>query len=95
MSRLPQKLNLDMMQVRWATELNPLLNNELINGQLLQNVSLISGVTTINHLLGRKQQGYIITDVDAAATIFRSQPLNNLTLTLTSDAACTVSLWVF
>ncbi len=92
---LPQKLPLDLMQTTWATELNPLLKNQLTQGILIPNVSLINGVTVINHLLSRQQVGYIITDINAAATIYRSQPLNTKTLTLTSNAAAVVSIWMF
>lgn len=92
---LPQRLPYDQMQVRWASELDPILKNQLIQGNLISNISLINGVNTINHLLGRKQVGYIITDIDGAATIYRSASLNNLTLTLTSNAAVNVSIWCF
>jgi len=92
---LPQKLNLDMMQTKWAQELNPLLSNQLTNGILIPNITITTGSNTINHRLQRKQVGYIITDINASATLYRSQDFNNLTLTLTSNAACVISLWVF
>ncbi len=92
---LPQRLPYDQMQVKWASQLDPVLRNLLIQGVLVTEVDLKAGNTVINHRLGRKQIGYIITDQDAQAQIFRSQPLNNLTLTLTSDADCTVSIWCF
>lgn len=92
---LPQKLPYEMMITRWASILNPLLKNQLSQGQLISNISLNAGVNVINHLLGRTQIGFIITDIDAAAQIYRSAPLNNLTLSLTSDNPCTVSLWCF
>lgn len=83
------------MQTSWAQELNPIIANRLVQGQQLNNIKLTNGVTVVNHLLGRKMQGWTLADVDGAATIYRSQPLNNLTLTLTSNAAVTVSLWVW
>lgn len=92
---LPQKLDWSLAQTQWAQQLNPLIKNQLTQGILLSNISLINGVTVINHLLGRNQIGFIITDINAAATIFRSQALNSKTLTLTSNAACIISLWVF
>jgi hypothetical protein len=92
---LPQKLPYDQMTVKWASELDPILRNLLINGQLITNVVIKTGNNVINHKLGRKQIGYIITDQNAQAQMYRSQPLNNLTLTLTSDADVTISLWVF
>lgn len=92
---LPQKLSLDMMQTRWASIINPFLTKVFLGGSLLQNVSLINGVTVINHLLGRQMNGWVIADINAAANIYRSQPMNGLTLTLTSDAICTVNIYVF
>lgn len=92
---LPKRLSWDLAQDRWATELDPLLKNPLNQGVMIPNVSLINGVTVINHRLGRKQVGYIITDINAAAIIYRSQALNDLTLTLTSNAACQISIWCF
>lgn len=84
-----------LIQTKWASQLNPLLSNKLTQGNLLQNVALINGSTTINHLLSRMMQGWILVDKDASVIIYRSQPLNAQTLTLTSNGAVNVSLWVF
>lgn len=92
---LPLRLPWQLAQDRWASEINPILQFPPNNGLLLKNVSLKTGVNVINHLLGRTQQGYSFTDQDAAANIHRNAPFNNLTLTLTSDADVTISLWVF
>lgn len=92
---LPQKLTLDQMQNRWASLIEPTLSNPLVQGNILKGISLINGVTVINHLLSRMQQGWMIVDINAAATIYRSQPLNDKTLTLTSNASCVVNLYVF
>ncbi len=94
-SILPQGLTLDAMANRWATFIDPLLSNPMSKGIYLKNISLLNGVNTINHLLQRKQQGYIIIDQDAEASIYRSQPFNGLTLTLTSNAIVNISLFVF
>lgn len=92
---LPQKLPLELMQTKWAAQLNPLLSNPFTSGILLPQTTLINGVTVINHLLQRQMIGWIVTDQDASASIYRSAPLNNQTLTLTSDAAAIINLWVF
>lgn len=95
---LPQKLPLDLMQTKWATELNPLIANPLTQGQLLTGQVLINGVTVVNHGLGRKLQGWFIVGINAAATVYDTQATNQmpqLTLNLTSNAAATVSIWVF
>jgi hypothetical protein len=87
--------NFMLHQTSWKAAILPVMNNEINQGILLTNIPLINGATTINHLLSRKQQGWMIADVNAAATIYRSQPLNDKTLTLTSNAACLISIWVF
>lgn len=84
-----------MMQTRWKSILDPFLGSNFLNGSILQSISLINGTTTINHLLGRTPNGWLLVDIDASANIYRSQPFNNLTLTLTSDAACIVNLYIF
>lgn len=86
---------MSLMQTEWASRLDPLIESPLSQGNFLKNVSLANGVTVINHLLSRKQQGWFIIDVNGAATVYRSQPFNALTLTLTSNAAVVVSLYVF
>lgn len=92
---LPRNLNLPQMITTWATALDPLLRNQLTQGLLLTNINLINGVNVINHKLGRKQVGFIITDIDGPAVVYRSQPFQDLQLTLTSNTNVNVSLWVF
>lgn len=83
------------MQQKWKADLDPVLSNPMTNMSILQNVNLINGVTVLNHKLGRKQQGWVIVDQQGAASIYRSAPFNNLTLTLTSNAVVTISIGVF
>jgi hypothetical protein len=84
-----------LLQKQWASQLNPLLANMLVEGSLLQDIPLIIGSSTFNHYLGKQMTGWILTDQNASASIYRSAPLNSQTLTLTSDAVVNVSLWVF
>lgn len=92
---LPRGLPLPQMTTTWATALDPIIKNQLVQGILISDIAIANGTTVINHKLGRKQIGFIITDINGAATIYRSQPLNDLQLTLTSNAAVTISLWMF
>ena len=84
-----------LMQTGWSSQLTPWLKNPMGQGVYLEGVNLINGVTQIDSKLGRMMQGWMITDINGAATIYRSQPLNSKTLTLTSNAAVTVNLYVF
>lgn len=87
-----------MLQTTWAQQLNPLLSNPLSNGQLLKSVTLASGTNVINHKLGRKLQGWVLTRVRAAVQLHDTQDSNprpELTLQLVSSGAVTVDLYVF
>lgn len=84
-----------LMQTAWKAALTPIIQNEINQGILLQDITLQIGDNVINHLLTRAQKGWMITDINGVASIYRSQPLNDRTLTLNSSAVVTVSIWVF
>jgi hypothetical protein len=92
---LPLRLPKDQMETRWKSSLDPVLANPLNSMSVLKDISLTTGVNVINHKLQQTLQGWIITDINGAAQIYRSAPLNNLTLTLTSDANVVISLAVY
>lgn len=79
----------------WKSILDPVIATPLIQGNLIPNVSLVTGANVINHLLGRQQVGWMIVDQNSSAAIYRSKPFNNLTLTLTSSAPSVVNVWCF
>jgi len=86
------------MQNQWASILNPVIGNSIVNGLLLTGIPLKAGTTNVNHTLGRTLVGWIIVGSDGASEIYDKQAKNqtpNLTLQLVSSAAVTVSLWVF
>lgn len=95
MQQLPLLSSIADLVTRWKSILDPVLKNQLNDVSTLSSVALINGVTTINHKLGKLQQGWFIIDTNAAATIYRSQPFNDKTLVLTSNAAVTVNIGVF
>lgn len=100
-----------MMQDRWAGELNPLLLVPIVSGLALQGIRLVSGSNTVNHTLGRKLQGWFLTRKrqwlsSGTPTVFdltdtqdsNSKP--DLTLLLyctegTSSNPALVDLWVY
>jgi len=79
----------------WKSTLDPVIANQLIDGNLITNVSLATGSNNINHLLGRIQVGWMIVDQQDAASIYRSKPFNTSTLTLTASAPVVVNVWMF
>lgn len=92
--RLSSNLSWELANPLWAASLNPVLANPILSGKAL-TATLIDGITTIPHGLGRLMQGWFIIDINESANIYRSQPFNTSTLTLTSSGAVTVNLWVF
>lgn len=87
-----------MMQTKWSAIIDPVLNFPVNNGIILQDVVLTTGDNTINHKLGRDLQGWFITRLRAAATIFDKQDANSfpqLTLVLNTSANVTVDMVVF
>jgi len=92
---LSSKLNWSLMNPILASTLNPIIASPLSSSSILKNIVLKTGANTINHQLGRMMSGWSIVDINALATIYRSQPLNDLTLTLTASAPCTVNIQVF
>jgi hypothetical protein len=97
MANLPLNLSLHNTQIQWAAALNPVVGNAIVNGLQLTGVSLSNGTTVINHRLGRNMQGWFWTDIDGIASIYRPSTayFNDKTLTLISNAAVTVNLWVY
>lgn len=90
--------NFGLLQTNWASQINPLLGNPVANGIILKNVALINGTTVVNHLLGRRLQGWVVTRQRAAASIYDLQDQNqmqNLTLVLSSSASVVVDIYVY
>ena len=91
-------LSFSLLQTKWATLINPVIDNPLVNGQILPSVSLVTGANVINHRLGRKLQGWFLTRVRGAVTIYDTQDSNTmpaLTLDLNSSADVVVDIYVF
>lgn len=84
-----------ILQDKWAAILNPVIALPLSSSNILSGIVLKTGDNVINHLLARQMQGWMITDINAASTIYRNAPLNAQTITLNSSAACSVNLLVF
>lgn len=93
--QLPLQKSFELLQTKWKSILDPVIKNPLNGMSILKNIPLIIGETKISHLLGEIQHGWVIVDISATATIYRSQPLNTSFLYLTSNAVVTVSIGVF
>lgn len=92
---LSQSLEWELANRLWAQALNPIIANPIANTRIIPNQVLINGVTVINHGLGRLMQGWFLVDINGASTIYRSAPMSDRILTLTSSAIVTVNIGVF
>lgn len=95
---LPQKLPLPLMQTQWASQLDPIISTPILNGVQLKNIILVTGSNVINHLLGKKLQGWIPTRIRSSATFYDQQDTNQtpqLTLVLVASAPSVVDILVF
>lgn len=92
-----QDSTLSMMQVKWASQLNPLLSNTLNKAYILKNVPLAIGDNVINHLQGEALNGYIVVGMNGGYSQIYDipSPQPKLTLILNSSAVVTISLAVF
>ena len=99
MSALPlQQTNiqpLSLLQTSWKSLLDPLLKNPTNGISILPSIQLNIGTNVIPHLLQQTQQGWILTDIQGAATIYRNAAFNKVTLSLHSSASVIVNIGVF
>ena len=96
MALLSPKLPWELAQTKWASTLNPLLSLPILNGNMIEGISLTATTPlVVNHLLQRMPHGWFLTDNNADAVVWRSAAFTNLTITLESSANTTVSIWVF
>jgi len=90
--------DLDSVQTNVAQSLTPLLKSAIVDGALVTDILLASGVNRVSHSLGRIPLGWIIVDRDTAATVFKSVAPNitdSSTISFTASAPITISVWFF
>lgn len=93
-----QDRNVNQLQGNIKKAVDPVLANPLVDGQILQDVELVTGLNTINHGLGRNLQGWFLVRQRASASVYDTQDDNlnpALTLLLTASAPVVVNLYVF
>lgn len=90
-------IGLDLFMTRLKSELDPVLANKFVQGNFLQNITLVPGVNYVSHTLARMPLGWSIVDITGPYSIWRSAPstITQLTLTASVSANLSVSLWVF
>lgn len=89
---------LNVVQAQLQRILGGLVGVELLEGRLVEGVSLAAGSNEFAHGLGRVLRGWAVVRRSSAATLYDTQDTNtraDKTLQLTASATITVSLWVF
>lgn len=93
---------LNRIQTNVATVLDPVLATPIIDGVLVQNLTIpASGVLVVPHNLGRKALGIMVVMASAAVSMPYALPANQgtptggIVLTFSSGAGALVNIWVF
>jgi hypothetical protein len=84
---------LSQVQDNVAQILQPLSKNALLDGTFV-TVDLTSGSNTIAHRLQRLPLGWVITDRDTAATVYRTA-WDSANIFLTASGTVSVTLYVY
>ena len=63
-------------------------------GVALKDVALTATAKEFRHGLGRVPHGFLVTDLDASATVYRTAK-NRQTITLRASTNVTASVWVY
>jgi hypothetical protein len=74
--------------------LGPVLSSAIIDGVLLNDVKLVSGLNVVDHKLGREPRGWIVVSPQANEQIWSSGQTRS-TLLLNASGPITSSFWVF
>lgn len=89
---------INMIQDNVSNILDPFSSKEILQGQILQRVALVSGANTVSHKLNRKLIGWFIVRQRSAATVYDTQDAQTrpeIFLSLTASANVIVDLYVF
>jgi hypothetical protein len=87
--------DLDALKDRIAEFAQQLEINPTLDGALVESENMVAATPrALNHKLGRQPRGWILTDIDAAATVHRTA-WDDKTISLEASANATVSVWVF
>ncbi len=91
-------VELNRVQDRVGLPLDRLTGIGLLDGVLVEDVEMASGLNILQHGLGREVRGYLLVRSDADVRVYddaTASPQPALYHRLQATAAATVSLWVF
>lgn len=98
-AQLVSKEEKDKPVVAWAVDvvraIKELQDVPLLNGVLLEDVSVGMSDTTIQHKLGRVPRGYLVVKLDAGSAVWQPAAATSSHIHLQAASDVVISLWVF
>jgi len=87
----------DRIQDQLKQNFDNLSDVSFLTGSFKKNVSLINGVTNVEHGLNKQYQGYIVTRITADTNVWETatNTLKDKYIILNASAAATVDIWFF
>jgi len=86
---------LDQVQQNVLAAFGPLTKIEILQGRQINAVDLTTTAVNVAHGLGRQPLGYIVTDLNKNAVVFRTDWDANFISLQSSATGTIVSLWVY
>ena len=84
------------LQSNVAEYVNQITSNPTLDFRILEDISVSTTATDIDHGLGRPVLGYFIIKSNAQVTIFDTTSTTpNVTVKITASATATINLYVF
>lgn len=85
--------DLQLVQDNVNNALVPIQKSPFVGGVLLTGISLKTGSNAVLHTLGRTPTLWVICDINASQTIYRTT-WDTTNINLTASGAVTISMWV-
>ncbi len=83
-----------MIQEAVAASINPVIRQPIVDGVLIEGITITTAGLAVSHLLGRQPRGWFVVDKTTDANVWRTAWDSRL-LTLDASATTVVSLWIF
>jgi hypothetical protein len=90
--------DIELLQQNLKKFTKPLEDNPILDGRLIEGITVPgAGNVVVNHKLGRKPRGWILTDKAGDGVIFRGAAWTDKTIELANSVVtdCVVAIWVF
>lgn len=86
-----------LLETQWSSQLNPVIEAPLVNGNLIRNITVVSGSNDIIHKLARAYKGWIVTGMHGSFVQLYDTPnsMPSKVLTLNANASGSIDLFIF